>query len=101
MTGLDQHNMMAIENTLKKAFRNLDESQGVKSKNNNKDNEERVTPAQFTKICVSLMWLMKVYMVFKDEDDKVNKISMKILQKSMLYHMIEGVDIVEKMVHFD
>jgi len=55
MTGLDQHNMNVIENTLKKAFRNLDDSQGIKSKT-----DEKVSPAQFTKICVSLMWLIKV-----------------------------------------
>lgn len=61
-----------------------------------------VGPVQFTKVVVSLMWFMKVYLLFKEEDkDKVNKISLRTLQKSILYFMIEGDDCFEKMKKFN
>ena len=63
LTGLDQNNMLAIEKSLKKSFKNLDE--------NNVSSDIlkiQVGPVQFTKICVSLMWFMLVYLHFKEND---------------------------------
>lgn len=97
MTGLDQNNMNLIENSFKRAFRNLDES----GKFNNVF-EEKVEPKIFAKVCISVMWFMKVYLWFKERDPvKVNKITLKCLQESVLYYMIEGEDVVEKMSKFD
>jgi len=56
MTGLDQHNQNLIENSFKRAFRNMGDDN---SKFTNLY-EEKVQPEVFTKVCVSLMWFMKV-----------------------------------------
>lgn len=97
MTKLDVNNMNLIENSLKKVFRSLDE---INSKTS--VNDLNFGPLQFTKLCVSLIWFMKVYLLFKEEDkEKVNKISLKTLKNSILYFMIEGDDCYEKMKKFN
>lgn len=72
--------MLAIEKSLKKSFKNLDE--------NNASSDIlkiQVGPVQFTKICVSLMWFMLVYLHFKENDSsKVNKVSLKSVKNSTL-----------------
>lgn len=63
MTGLDKHNMTAIENSLKKAFRNIDSDLRLSNNQANSNNtvkSEVLGPTHFIKICVSLIWLMKV-----------------------------------------
>jgi len=52
MTGLDNHNLNLIENSFKREFKNLTE--------NSKSNIEKVEPEIFTKVCISLLWSMKV-----------------------------------------
>lgn len=95
MTGLDQYNMNIIENSFKKAFRSLAEN----SKSNNFENVE---PVIFTKICISLLWSIKIYLLFKSEDPlKISKISLKSLQDSIFYHLIDGSNVFEKMSKFD
>lgn len=58
MTGLDMHNMTLIENSLKKAFRNIDND--INTDNDLFIKSEVLEPNHFIKISVSLIWLMKV-----------------------------------------
>jgi hypothetical protein len=64
--------------------------------------EEKVQPAVVTKVCIIFMWYMKVYMLFKEHDPvKINKISLKSLYGSVLYAIIEGDDMIDKMSKLD
>lgn len=55
MTGLDSFNMSKIENLLKKQISSLDGSGEI-----TKVFEDKIQPATFAKVCVSLMWFIKV-----------------------------------------
>lgn len=78
MTGLDKHNMNQIEASMKKVFRNL-------STNKSNAYDQSLEPGPFSLVCISLLWIMKTYSVFKKADPiKTSKITLSDLKESEL-----------------